>query len=90
MAVVKLDDLEVEVADGSDAQIAAEQLGVPFACCEGVCRVCEVEVIDGMNNLNPVTEEELNVGLEDNSRLMCRCKINSGTVTILLDTYSPY
>jgi ferredoxin len=87
MAVLKTAEQEVEVADGSDALVAAEQLGLPFACREGACRVCQVEVLEGMDNLTPLTENEMEVGIEDNYRLLCQCKINRGTVKVFLDPY---
>jgi len=82
MALLKLDDQEVEVEDGSELFDAAEELGVPFGCGAGSCGACEVQVIAGMQNLEDPTDEEIEMDLEEGHRLMCQCKIISGTVII--------
>ncbi len=82
MAILKLKDQEVEVADGSPTIDAAEELGVPFGCSAGVCGACEVEVLEGMDNLDELSDAELDMGLEDSNRLMCQCTIKKGTVVI--------
>jgi ferredoxin len=57
---------------------------VPFACTEGVCGTCVIEVIEGKENLSDPTQEEkdfLGDGTCD-ERLACQCKIKSGIVKI--------
>jgi ferredoxin len=76
---------EVELADGSRIHEACEEAGVPFACTEGVCGTCVVEVKEGMENLSDPTEEELDFLGEDGvqeERLACQCRINCGKVKL--------
>ena len=74
---------EVELPDGSGLQDACENVGIPFACSEGVCGTCVIEVLEGMENLTSFTEaEEDFLGDMDTERLACQCKIKSGTVKI--------
>lgn len=84
MAKLVFEDGEtIEVADGAEIQEACEEAGIPFACTEGVCGTCVIEVDEGMENLSPFTEaEEDFLGELDNERLACQCKINSGTAKI--------
>lgn len=74
---------EFEVEDGAEIGEACEEAGVPFACTEGVCGTCVVEVEEGMDNLTPFTQEEEDfLGECDQERLACQCKIKSGTVKL--------
>ncbi len=74
---------EVEVPDGSEIAEACEEQGVPFACTEGVCGTCVIEVTEGMENLTPFTQEEKDfLGEQDLERLACQCKIRGGCVRI--------
>ena len=74
---------ELEVSDNSSLQEACENVGIPFACSEGVCGTCVVEVIEGMENLTKFTEaEEDFLGDMETERLACQCKVKSGTVKI--------
>lgn len=74
---------EVELADGSMIQDVCEEAGVPFACTEGVCGTCVIEVEEGMENLNDYTEaEEEFLGETENERLACQCRIKGGDVKI--------
>ena len=74
---------EVEILDGAPIKEACEELGVPFACEEGVCGTCVIEVEQGMENLSPFTQEEEDfLGQMGCERLACQCKIRSGTVKI--------
>jgi ferredoxin len=82
MAILKTNDNQVEVKDGSLIQEAAEQLGVLFGCRNGLCGTCMVEVEEGMENLSERNEAEDNMGLQDQSRLACQCRINQGEVKI--------
>ncbi len=75
---------EVDLPDNSPIQEVCEEAGVPFACTEGVCGTCVVEVVDGKENLSEQTQEEedfLGEGCTD-ERLACQCKILGGEVTI--------
>jgi ferredoxin len=74
---------EKELEDGSPIHEACEEAGVPFACTEGVCGTCVVEVVEGMDNLTPFTQEEMDfLGEQDRERLACQCRIKGGCVKL--------
>jgi ferredoxin len=74
---------EVEVADGAPIAEVCEQAGIPFACTEGVCGTCVIEVEEGMENLSAFNQAEADfLGDLDKERLACQCKIKSGCVKI--------
>lgn len=74
---------EVELPDGSRIQEVCENAGVPFACTEGICGTCIIEVKEGMENLSEVTQEEIDfLGEQNKERLACQCKIKCGYVKI--------
>lgn len=74
---------EYEVADGAPIAEACEEAGVPFACTEGVCGTCVIEVKEGMENLTPFTQEEEDfLGEMVSERLACQCKMKCGQVKI--------
>lgn len=82
MAILKAGNQEVSVPDGESFIDQAEELGVPFGCTMGNCGTCITIVKDGMENLSPQNEQELEFRLEDGERLMCQCKILGGTVVL--------
>lgn len=74
----------IELPDGSPIAEVCEEAGVPFACTEGVCGTCVIEVKEGKENLTSPTQEEedfLGAGTQD-ERLACQCKIKGGCVKI--------
>lgn len=75
---------EIELPVDAPIAEACEEAGVPFACTEGVCGTCVIEVKDGKDNLTPPTQEEEDFLGEGNKeeRLACQCKIRCGTVKI--------
>ncbi len=74
---------EKELEEGSPIQEACEEAGVPFACTEGVCGTCVIEVTEGMENLSDFTQEEKDfLGEPNRERLACQCKIKDGCVKI--------
>jgi ferredoxin len=74
---------ERELEDGSALHEVCEEAGVPFACTEGVCGTCVIEVLEGMDNLTPFTQEEKDfLGEQDRERLACQCKIRGGCVKL--------
>ena len=76
-------DEEIEIPDGSDIKETCEQVGIPFACSEGVCGSCIIEITEGMDNLTDFTQAEKDfLGEMQNERLACQCKIKKGTVKI--------
>lgn len=75
---------EIELDDNSPIAEACEEAGVPFACTEGVCGTCVIEVREGAENLSDPTKEEedfLGEGTLD-ERLACQCKIKCCQVRI--------
>ncbi len=75
---------EQELDEGSAIAERCEEAGVPFACTEGVCGTCVIEVVNGMENLSEPTQEEKDFLGEDTccERLACQCKILKGKVRI--------
>lgn len=74
---------EAELPDGAPIAEVCEQAGVPFACTEGVCGTCVLEVTQGMENLSDFTQAESDfLGDMAKERLACQCKIKSGCVKI--------
>lgn len=82
MAKLIINDEEIEIADGEKIVDTIENAGVPIGCSNGVCGTCEVEVLEGMSNLNELTEEEEDLGMEGNKRLGCQCVITKGAVKL--------
>lgn len=80
MAKFVMDGQETEIADGSPIMDACEDAGVPFACRAGICATCVITVEEGMENLEPRTQAEEDMGLADDQRLGCQAIIKSGTV----------
>jgi ferredoxin len=74
---------EKDLEDEAPIAEACEEAGVPFACTEGVCGTCVVEVVEGMENLSSFTQEEMDfLGEQDKERLACQCKIKGGCVKL--------
>ena len=74
---------EKELPDDSSIAEVCEEAGVPFACTEGICGTCVIEVVEGMENLSPFSQEEIDfLGEQDKERLACQCRIKSGSVKI--------
>jgi ferredoxin len=83
MAKLILNEEEIEVEEGTPLKEPCEEAGVPFACTEGICGTCVIEVKEGMENLSEMTQEELDfLGETEDERLACQCKIKQGTVKI--------
>ncbi|OGN62300.1 MAG: ferredoxin [Chlamydiae bacterium RIFCSPHIGHO2_12_FULL_49_11] len=76
-------DDDVEVPDGERIQPFCEEAGIPFACEEGICGTCIIEVEEGGENLSLPTREEYDfLGDPGTERLACQCKIQKGCVKI--------
>lgn len=74
---------ERDLPDGEPIAEACEDAGVPFACTEGVCGTCVIEVTEGMDNLSSFTQEEEDfLGDQDTERLACQCRVKGGCVKI--------
>lgn len=77
-------DEEVELEDNSPIAEVCEEAGVPFACTEGVCGTCVIEIKEGKENLSKPTKEEEDFLGEGTSheRLACQCRIKCGRVKV--------
>ncbi|HYD03926.1 MAG TPA: 2Fe-2S iron-sulfur cluster-binding protein [Alphaproteobacteria bacterium] len=88
MAKLIADDLSgeisVDVPENSPLTDYAEQVGVYFGCQNGNCGVCDVEIVEGIENLTEQTDKEKDFELLFNHRLLCQCKIKHGNVKIRL------
>ena len=74
---------EKEIDEDAGLHEHCEEAGVPFACTEGVCGTCVIEVTEGMENLSEFTQEEMDfLGDQDRERLACQCKIRGGCVKV--------
>ncbi len=82
MAKLILDNIEYDIEDGTSLAEICEKAGVPFSCNSGVCGTCQVEVVEGAENLDELHQEELDLGMDRNNRLSCQCKIKCGIVKI--------
>lgn len=74
-----------ELPDESSIAQACEEAGVPFACTEGICGTCIVEVVEGHANLSAPTQQEIDFLGEEGTqkeRMACQCKIQCGKVKI--------
>jgi 2Fe-2S ferredoxin len=81
------ENITVDVPEGTKLVELAEKVGahINFSCKEGVCLTCLINIVKGMENLNPRTENEKATleafGAKENQRLACQVIIN-GDVTI--------
>jgi ferredoxin len=80
MAKIIIDGKEQEVADGDLIMDACDELGVPFGCRAGQCAACTITIVEGMENLEPPTRFEEDMGLANDQRLACQAVIRSGVV----------
>jgi ferredoxin len=82
MAKLSTDKASVEVKEHESLIKAGEELGVYFACENGDCGACDVEILEGMDNLTTVNDKENDYVLIPGHRLLCQCKIKHGNVKI--------
>ena len=82
MAKIIIDNIEYEVQNCSQIAEICEKAGVPFSCNSGVCGTCQIEIVEGTENLNELNQEERDLGMDRNNRLSCQCVINGGIVKI--------
>lgn len=82
MAIIHVGDQEREVQNNSPVQQVCEELGIVFGCRNGMCRTCECEVLEGVENLSPPNAKEKMHDLPQNHRLMCQTEIKKGTVVV--------
>ncbi len=82
MAIVECNDEKIEVQNGNSIKDACMELGVPFACENGVCATCTVEIVEGAKNLDELGKREIEMDKDKVHRLACQAKIKQGTVKI--------
>lgn len=82
MATIKTAQRSSELADGAAIKETCRGLGVPFGCESGLCGTCEIEVVEGYENLEPINEREREMAVVGNFRLACQCRIRCGSITI--------
>jgi ferredoxin len=70
-----------EIQDGEQIAQACKGFGVAFGCNEGLCGSCAIDILDGAENLSPLTENEEAFGFDEKKRLGCQAKIIKGKVT---------
>jgi ferredoxin len=82
MAKIILDNQEREIGNGDHIKPKCKEMGIEFGCENGICSTCLITVKEGMENLSERTQAEEDMGLEDNMRLACQCRLMKGTVKI--------
>ena len=85
MAIIRFEEEEREIPDGTSPVEACEDMGLPFGCTEGICGTCMSVVSEGVFNLAPKTEKENDFDLPKGQRLVCQCIVKAGTVEFALD-----
>ena len=82
MAKLIIDNIEYAVPDGKQIAETCENAGIPFSCNSGVCGTCQIEVLEGPDNLGELNKEETDLAMDRNHRLSCQCIIKCGTVKV--------
>lgn len=82
MATIICNDKEFDIPDNSPIRQVCEELDVAFGCGSGYCGICQIEIEEGQDNLNELSDSETEMGMNGNTRFACQCKIKSGTVRI--------
>ena len=82
MAKLIVDGVEYEIPDGNRIDEVCEKVGIPFSCNSGVCGTCQIEILEGQENLDELNQEENDLGMDRHHRLGCQCKIKNGIVKI--------
>ena len=82
MAKLFIENVEYEVPDGNLLAEVCENAGIPFSCNSGVCGTCQIEILEGAENLNELNREEKDLAMDRQNRLGCQCKILGGVVKV--------
>jgi ferredoxin len=84
MGKIIINDEEFEVPQGEPIKACCEEAGIPFACEEGLCGTCVIEVEEGNEHLSEFSDEERDfLGDECSERLACQCRMKTnGTVKV--------
>ena len=80
MAKLIIDNVEYEIPDGKQIAETCEAAGIPFSCNSGVCGTCQIEILEGADNLGELNREETDLGMDRNHRLSCQCAIKNGII----------
>ena len=73
---------EIEAESGTTILMAATRNGIRITheCTEGICGTCALQIVSGVDNVNPSTEEERDtvssVSDDEGARLGCLLVIN--------------
>ena len=82
MGLIIRNGKKLESPNGEGIVKTCEEFGVLFACEDGQCGTCEIQVVRGMENLTPKTKHEDYLITNAKNRLACQCKLTSGEVEI--------
>lgn len=70
------------VKEGSNLRTTCEAFNIPFACQSGFCGICQINILEGEDNLSPLSDSEKELGMDKSKRLACQCNILKGSVKI--------
>ena len=56
MAKIIIDNIPYDVPDGNLIAEACEVAGIPFSCNSGVCGSCQIEILEGAENINELNK----------------------------------
>ena len=88
---LKMDNITKDVKPGTGLMAFCEEVGssIAFGCGTGVCGVCLVQVVSGMENLSKPTEQESEslkmLGAKKGQRLACQITIQ-GPGEVVIDS----
>ena len=82
MAKLIIDGEDHDISNDARIDAVCEDAGIPFSCNSGVCGTCQIEILEGADNLGELNDEENELGMDRNNRLSCQCSIKSGVVKI--------
>ena len=82
MAKFIIDNIEHEIPNGTPLAEICEKSGVPFSCNSGVCGTCQIEILEGPENLGELNQEEKDLAMDRTHRLACQCSILQGMVNV--------
>ncbi len=80
MAKFIIDNIEYEIPEGTRLDVICEKAGVPFSCNSGVCGTCQINILEGQDNLGELNQEEKDLAMDRTHRLGCQCVIVGGVV----------
>ena len=75
----------IDLTAGEEIAKICEEAGIPFACTEGICGTCIVEVDESTGKLSLPSQQEIDFLGEHGckkERMCCQCRIQEGTVKI--------